>query len=201
MVDKNNFDTLKEEYGLCGSWTIWKKPGASPKSNTGDMAWADDPKLNEKVGTSFVFVGLNWAGGHGDQTEGGSIKWKDFHSDYAYQNDYKLRYALMDTPYWGSYITDIIKYYPETDSSKVRTLIKKRPDIAKKNIELFERELQLLGEPNPVIVALGSASYEIIKQYLGHKYTIVQIKHYSYTIGKEDYRKEVLEILNSVHTS
>lgn len=198
MVNKKNFDMLKKEFGLCGSWTIWELPGNTAKSNTGDMSWADDPKLHEKVGTGYVFVGLNWAGGHGNQTKDGSIKWKDFHSDYTYQNDYKLRYALMDTPYWGSYITDIIKYYPETDSSKVSSLVKKHPDIARENIKRFERELLLLGDPSPILVALGGASYEILKQYLGSKYTIAQIKHYSYTISKENYRKEVLDVLDSV---
>lgn len=198
MVSKKNFETLKKEFGLCGSWAIWKRPTGSPKSNTGDMEWASDPALNEKVGTNFVFIGLNWAGGHGDQNKGGTIKWKDFHSDYAFQNDYKLRFALMDTPYWGSYITDIIKYYPETDSSKVRTLVKQDAELAKKNIDYFERELNLLGVKSPVLVAMGGAAYEIVSKYLGAKYKVVQIKHYSYTISKEDYRKEVLAILDKM---
>jgi len=198
MVSKKNFEILKKEYGLCGSWTIWELPGSTPKSNTGNMKWAEDPKLNEKVGTGFVFVGLNWAGGHGDQTEGGTIKWKDFHSDYAYQNDYKLRHALTGTRYWGSYITDIIKYYPETDSSKVDTMIKNNPSIVRKNIEHFEKELSLLGDKEPVLVALGGSSYELLKKHFGRKYTIVKIKHYSFTISKENYRKEVLETLDRI---
>ena len=198
MVSKKNFESLKKEYGLCSSWTIWELPGSTPKSNTGNMKWAEDPKLYEKVGTGFVFVGLNWAGGHGDQTEDGTIKWKDFHSDYTYQNDFKLRYALMGTRYWGSYITDIIKYHPETDSSKVEKMIKNNPDIVKKNMEHFERELSLLGDKEPILVALGGASYEILKQCFGHKYTIVKIQHYSASGGKEDYRKKVLETLDAI---
>ena len=195
MVKKECFEKIREEFGLCGSWAIWTAPGDSPKSNTGDMAWADDPSLNEKVGTGFVFVGLNWAGGHGDQNKSGTIKWKDFHSDYQYQNDYKLRFALSGTKYWGSYITDIIKYYPETDSSKVVALLKRNPEIVKKNVADFERELYLLGEQNPILVAMGSASYNVLQTYLGDKYKIVQIKHYSYTISKENYREEVLGVL------
>ena len=198
MISKKNFETIRKEFGLCGSWAIWKRPAGSPKSNTGDMQWALDPALNEKVGTNFVFVGLNWAGSHGDQNKGGTIMWKDFHSDYAFQNDYKLRFALMDTPYWGSYITDIIKFYPETDSSKVRTLVKQDAELARKNVEYFERELNLLGIESPILVAMGGAAYEIVNKYLGSKYKVVQIKHYSYTISKEDYRKEVLEVLDKI---
>ena len=138
---------------------------------------------------------MNWAGGHGDQNKSGTIKWKDFHSDYQYQNDYKLRFALSGTKYWGSYITDIIKYYPETDSSKVVALLKRNPEIVKKNIADFERELYLLGEQNPILVAMGSASYNVLQTYLGDKFKIVQIKHYSFTISKENYREEVLEVL------
>lgn len=198
MISKKNYEILKKEYGNCGSWTIWKHPGSTVKSNTGDMRWAEDPELNEKVGTGFVFVGLNWAGGHGDQTEGGTIKCKDFHSDYAYQNDYKLRYALMGTRYWGSYITDIIKYYPETDSSKVVSMLKNNPSIIRENIKHFERELSLLGDDSPILVALGGASYEILMKYLGQKYKVVQIKHYSFTISKENYREEVLKTLDKI---
>ena len=36
--------------------------------------------------------------------------WSNFHSDdNKRQNDYKLRFALMGTHFWGSYITDVIK--------------------------------------------------------------------------------------------
>ena len=197
MVNIDNFKKLEKEYGIYGSWAIWTEPDVSPKSNTGDMSWVNDD-LHEKVGTGFVFVGLNCADGHGNQNQDGKIKWKNFHSDYRFQNDYKLRFALKETPYWGSYITDIIKDYFETDSSKVALSIKKNPEFVQKNIKLFERELELIGHKNPVIVAMGGASYNILQRYLGDRYTVIKVKHYAYRISKDKYREQVLDTLKSV---
>ena len=86
-------------------------------------------KLNDK----YVFVALNWAGTHGVQED---KPWKNFHSSYPYQNDFKLRYALMDTPFWGSYITDIIKEFPELSSKKVVSHFNNNPNEIKKHINL-----------------------------------------------------------------
>lgn len=53
--------------------------------------------------------------------------WANFHSDdNKRQNDFKLRYALMDTPYWGSYITDVIKSHFDTISTNVVKDISKK---------------------------------------------------------------------------
>ena len=141
-----------------------------------------------------MFVGLNASSTHGDVSQG-TDAWYNFHSNYSRQNDYKLRYALQGTKYWGSYITDLIKHYEEVDSNKVVSYLKKNPDVVTANINDFKEELALLGD-KPVLVALGSATYDILQQYLGAEYAIKKIKHYSFTIGKENYRDEVLSTLD-----
>lgn len=197
MLDIDKYEIMKEKYSHVGSWTIWKDAGATPKSNTNDMNWINDPELLSKINTGFVFVGLNWSSTHGDQSDGGTIPWANFHSGYSGQNDYKLRYALKGTRYWGSYITDIIKLYAEVDSGKVKSYLRQHPEVVRQNIIDFEEEISWLGD-KPVLVALGGESYRILKENLGHKYQVVQIKHYSFTIGKEKYRDEVLEILDRI---
>ena len=197
MIDKNNYEILKDKYGLVSSWAIWKRAGSTPRSNTGSMEWIEDPNLLKKINTGYVFVGLNASSTHGDQDGHFEKPWANFHSNYARQNDYKLRYALQDTRYWGSYITDVIKRYSEVDSSKVKSYLHKHPEVVKENIKEFEEELSYLGD-KPVLVALGGETYRILKDNLGSKYTIVQILHYSFTIGKEDYRTKVLEVLDKV---
>ena len=52
-----------------------------------------------------------------------------------------------------------------------------------------------MGE-QPVIVALGGATYDFLVENLGKKYKVVKVKHFSYTIGKEKYREEMLEALS-----
>ncbi|SES89028.1 hypothetical protein SAMN02910413_1131 [Pseudobutyrivibrio sp. C4] len=195
MINKNNYEKLKENYGKVASWAIWNTDYSEsmPKKNTADLSIFEDKNLLETINTGYVFVGLNASSTHGDISNGQSA-WFNFHSSYSRQNDYKLRYALQGTKYWGSYITDVIKHYEEVDSSKVVSYLKRNPSIVKDNISDFKEEIALLGD-KPVLVALGTATYNLLIEHLGDEYTIKKIKHYSYTIGKEDYRAEVLNIL------
>ena len=196
MISKNNYLQLKEKFGHLASWAIWKMPSGTPKSNTSDLSVFNDEEVLNILNTNYVFVGLNAAANHGNYNEE-EHDWHCFHSAYCRQNDYKLRYALAGTKFWGSYITDIIKKHEETDSSKVVAYVNKNPDVLKENIKLFEEELELLGE-NMVLIALGTATYNFLNKCLGHKYKICKITHYSHQIGKEKYREEVLDVLENL---
>lgn len=195
MIDVERYNKLKEMFGNTSSWTIWKKAGSTAKSNTDDMSIFDDEKICDKLNDNYVFVALNGSSTHGKQED---RPWKNFHSSYRYQQDYKLRYALVNTKFWGSYITDIIKEFLEVDSSKVKSFLKKNPEVIEKNINMFENELNILSDKKPVLIAIGNVSYDILTNNLGDKYSIYKIKHYSYQIGQENYRKEVLSILDSI---
>ena len=91
-------------------------------------------------------------------------------------------------------MTDVIKRYPEKDSTKVKSFLKSHPEVVYENIVEFKQELTYLDK-HPVIIAFGGEAYSILNSYLGGQYTIIGVKHYSYTIGSDDYRKEVLEAL------
>ena len=64
-----------------------------------------------------------------------------------------------------------------------------------KNIEIFLDELAHLQE-NPILIALGSETYQLLNKYLSDQYKIIRIKHYSAYIGKENYRSEFLKEMN-----
>ena len=195
MINQNIYNELKKRYGKVSSWTIWSQPiDNRPKSNMGSLDVFDDPDLMNKLNTRFVFVGLNGSGKH-DEFYDPNKPWHNFHSDNPRGNDFKLRYALNATPFWGSYITDIIKDYEEVDSGKVVKYTKEHPEIMRKNIQTFKDELRLLGG-NPVIIALGNASFKLLKNHLAGDYNIYKIKHYAAYISKENYRKELLETLS-----
>ena len=197
MLSEQNYMIMKEKYGDVASWAIWEQAGSTAKSNTDSMTWTQDPDLLQIINTGFVFVGLNGSSTHGDQKDHFINAWSNFHSGYRYQHDYKLRFALKGTKYWGSYITDIIKHHSEVDSSKVKRHLKQHPEVIKENICVFEEEISYLGG-KPILVAMGGEAYRILKENLGYNFTIIQITHYSFTISKEDYRREVLERLDSV---
>lgn len=193
MKSEQEFKTFVRKYRKIGSWAIWDPPGDTPKTNTEGMNWVT-PDLWKNVKTDFVFIGLNLSSTHGDQ---GNEDWRNFHSSHRYQNDYKLRYALSGTQYWGSYLTDFLKHYKEVNSGEVIKELKKDPELLSKNIKRLENELSYF--PNkPVLVAMGTAVFELLKNSLGSKYNIVKIKHYSCRIGKEKYRDEVLNILGNI---
>ena len=197
MIEKEKYKKMLEKYGTTSSWAIWELPGSTVKSNTESLRWVNNPDLLKIINTGYVFVGLNIAGTHGDQDGHFQKPWANFHSGYSYQNDYKLRCALQDTKYWGSYITDVIKNYPEVESGKVKQYLNRHPEVILSNIRNFEEELSYLGN-KPVLVAMGGETNRILNKYLGDRYKVVVIKHYSYTISKENYRKEVLAVLDSV---
>ena len=102
---------------------------------------------------------------------------------------------MKGTKLWGSYLTDIIKLHADTNGENVISYMKKHPSEVKRNINDFEEEISFLSG-TPVLVAMGDKVYNILKENLPHdKYTIIKIKHYSYTISKEDYRRELLQAI------
>ena len=68
----------------------------------------------------------------------------NFHPLHKAAHDYKTRYALQDTQFWGAYMTDIIKDFEEVVGSNVKKYLKANPDFEKSNIEVFEQELKIL---------------------------------------------------------
>lgn len=188
-----NFNQLEKEFGQVGSWAIWEKPDKQAKSNTSDMSVFESPNFREQIKTDLVFIGLNQA--IHERKDGYKGSWANFHSDdIKRQNDFKLRYALMDTPYWGSYITDVIKSHFDTLSTNVIKDISQKEIPVEEHIQVLRRELDLLGG-KPVLVALGGAVYNILNEHLADDYKIIKVYHYSHWISKENYREHLLEIL------
>ena len=195
MLDKQTYEIMKQKYGPVGSWAVWTSAGSAPKSFTDDMSWVNDPSLLETLNTGFVFVGRCWS--RGDPSSRGQIPWADFHSDSPHQNDYKLRYALKGTKYWGSYITDFYKLDFDIHYLDVDDYAKEHPEFVRKNLATFQEEISYLGD-DIVLVAFGNVVYNLLKKHLGDRYRIVKIMNYAAYISKEEYRTKVLEVLNNV---
>lgn len=194
MIGKEAYEKMKSLYGDVGSWTIWgEKTTDKAKSGIGDMAWLDRPDLLDTLDTGFVFVGLNWSR-LPDSTKTGP--WRNFHTGRSVGQYYKLRHALKGTRYWGSYITDFLKYYPEKDSHEAMKWARKSPGEIERNVKTFEDELSHL-KGNPALVALGDEAYQLLKENLGDKYRIVRVMHYAKYINPDVYRQKVLEVLDS----
>ena len=108
--------------------------------------------------------------------------------------DFKIRFALRNTDYWGSYMTDIIKNFEEKKSNKMMDVLNEDKNLENKNIEIFLEEIESLGVPNKKIIAFGSDTYKILERNLKDKYNLVKVTHYSHFISKENYRYELAKI-------
>ena len=184
MLAPAQYNQIKEKYGKFASWAIWTDEGCTPKSNIADLSVFNDKEIHKKLNPNYVFVGLNPS----VQDTNNEI-WRNFHSpDTKRQNDYKLRYALKNTKFWGAYITDL-NGTKETNSNKV--------SVSANDVSLFKEEIALLGT-KPVLIALGDKVYNALMKYLSEEYTSVKIKHFSCYISKEAYREAVLKGLATV---
>ena len=129
-MDLEKFNFIKEKYGHCASWAIWKEVGATPKSNMGDLNVLDpqqNPNLLSQLKPDVVFVGLNTSRDISDEKH-----FRNFHptgNRARYAQDYKTRFALKDTELWGGYMTDIIKDHVGMNAQEVMNYLNANPDV------------------------------------------------------------------------
>ncbi len=190
MITSKKFDFIKEKYGYCASWAVWAEVGDTPTSNMGDLTVFDiekNPSLLSTLNPNIVLVGLNFSK---------DIKLETFANFHAggTAKDFKTRYALKGTDCWGAYMTDILKDYPEMDSTNVSKYLSDNPEFEKQNVESFHQELEDIGSENPKLVAFGDKVHKILIKNFSD-YTVVKIPHYSHFINQEDYKEQVLEVL------
>jgi hypothetical protein len=193
MFDKVRFELIKERYGHYASWAVWGNEGKRPKDNIGDLSVFDltnNPNLLKQLKPNIIFVGLN-------------ISRKvekllaNFHDSRPQAMDYKIRYAFKNTPYYGAYMTDIIKDFEQKISGKVITYLRKNKEFEIKNVEIFRQEIKDLEVKNPYIIAFGNDTYKILCNNFSKEYNIVKIPHYSNYISKEKYKDQVGQYLTT----
>lgn len=192
MITRAKFEFLKDRYGRYSSWAIWSDEGKRPKDKMGDLSVFDlevNPGVLEQLKPEIVLVGLNVSRGSIETPLG------NFHDPRPEAMDFKIRYALRDSPFWGAYMTDIIKDFDQKASGKVMSYLKKNPSFEQENVDFFRQELSDLGAPNPTLIAFGVVTYSILARNLRADYRIVRIPHYSDYCSKERYREEVSGIL------
>lgn len=198
MMTETIYKELKDKYGAVASWALWSPAGITKKSNTADLSIFDDSHLLDKLNAKYVFVALNAANHPNPQI---LPAWSCFHSNYRYQNDYKLRTATKGTRFEGAYITDVIKYYVETDSTKVKSAIRKDPAIVTNNLIYLQEELNLLKSSNnginPILIALGNDVYDLLNKYITGC-TIKKVKHYAGYFSDDWYKQHFENELETI---
>ena len=185
------FKSIESNFDSVASWALWKSSGETTKSNIGDMDILDpnkNPNLLECLNPSVVMVGLNFS-----RTIQFEKSFQNFHDKSPYANDFKIRYAFENSPYYGAYMNDIIKNLELVSSKDVLVYLKSNPKIISENIEVFKIELNSICSNKPLILAFRSDAFNILYVNLDSTFYshLIKITHYSHRISKEAYRVEV----------
>jgi len=108
---------------------------------------------------------------------------------------FKIRYAFSDSPYYGAYMTDIIKKDEEVDAKKMMQHLKAHPEKVPSNMDIFREELRDLRATAPIILAFGNDTYKILSENLdkSESRNLIKLTHYSCRINKEKYKEKVFE--------
>ena len=191
MITSKQFNYIKKKHGKYASWAIWAdQEGEKAKSNIEELRVLD-PAINKdllsQLNPNVIFVGLN------KSRNGNKKRFSNFHSSHA--NDYNIRFAFKNSPYWGGYMTDLIKGYVEKEAGEVVKYLRIHNEFERQNIEKFRKELKDLkdiGAIDPTLIAFGGDTIKVLKRNnLYNEYEILEIYHYSHQINQENYRTHV----------
>jgi hypothetical protein len=193
-MDYGKFIKIREMYGDCASWATWQTSDQAPKAGIADLSIFDPTNRNNVISTlktDVILVGLNIS--RADIGE----SWGNFHSANPRGTDYKLRHALLGTPLWGCYLTDILKDYEEVKSSSVEKDLRSNPNLEKLHTKNFKVEVDFVCDAAPVIFSLGNAADTILRRNFSNYYRIHKLRHYAQTsLSLEQYKIECEQIIS-----
>jgi hypothetical protein len=197
LIDRKRFDLIKCKHGGYPSWAVWVPATHGPKSNIGDLSIFDiaaNPTIFQTLKGSVIMVGLNISRSFDEP-------FRNFHDQNPNANDFKIRYAFTDTPYYGAYMTDVIKNVQMVNSTDLLNYLREHPSVIDSNVAIFREELRDLGCVQPTILAFGAAAYRLLgENLLANEYrSLIRVTHYSHQISKEKYRETVMAEVKSTH--
>ncbi len=155
----------------------------------GDLSIFDDEDIVSKLNPNKILVGLN-------MSVSGVVKkpFQNFHGPGG--GAYKIRHALQGTSFWGAYMTDVIKDFPEKESGKMMSYLRTNKAFEKENKRKFLEEMKDLGSNNPTIIGFGNDVFNILQRNFNDQYRILKVPHYSAYTAKEKYREQVLQVIS-----
>jgi hypothetical protein len=174
---------------------VWSPATGGPKSDIGDLAVLDpnaNPALLQALAPEVIMAGLNISRSFDEP-------FRNFHDQDASAMDFKLRAAFTGTPYWGAYMTDVVKNVEMVKSKDLLKYLRSNPNVMAAQMDIFREEVHDLGCAEPLILAFGVAAFNLLRQHLapGEYGALVRLTHYSHYISQSKYREEVLAKLAS----
>ncbi len=193
MVDRETFNRIKEKHGPHASWAVWAEPDGRPKAHEGDLTVLDpdqNPALLGKLRSDVVMLGLNLSR---DQPQ----PFGNFHDASSRGQDYKIRFAFTGTPFYGAYMTDIIKRVRMLKARDLMRCLAANQQCMDENIECLLEEFDDLKSESPAVIAFGGNAYQLAVKHLpANRYSrLVRVTHFAVFMGQTAYRELVLREL------
>jgi hypothetical protein len=193
MVDRKTFDRIKQQHGGYSSWAVWAEATDKPKANIGDLRILDpeqNPTLLQTLRNDVIMIGLNISRPF-------SETFRNFHDSRPESQDYKIRYAFAGTPYYGAYMTDVIKGVVMVESGSLMRYLRANPSVVSENVEKLLGEFIDLKCDKPTIVAFGRDAHRLVASSVpAHNYSrLLGVTHYSHRISKDEYRQLLIKQL------
>lgn len=192
MISRALYDKVEARYGSVASWAVWEPQGDRPKSNMGAHNVFNLEKnrtLLDTLRNDTVMLGLNLS-----REVKAARTFSNFHDESPHANDFKIRYAFEGTPYYGSYMTDVLKNLVIPDSQDVRRYLSNNPALVEPHIAALVAEFADLECERPTLLAFGRDAYGLLADHLDKRLyrSLIRLTHYSHQMNKEKYRVEVL---------
>ena len=192
MIDRRQFENIKQKHGSYASWSVWSPASEKPKSNMEDVSLFRNERVLSLLKDNVVMVGLNIS-------RPVSEPFSNFHDRNPRANDFKIRYAFRDSEYYGAYMTDIIKFHEEVDSKNVMKYLEEHPQIIEESFRTFREEMQDLKATAPVILCFGRDTHKLLSENLStnEKRHLIKLTHYSHRLSEEAYKETVFREIRS----
>ncbi len=189
MIDLQQFENIKYKHGSYASWAVWANASEKKsKSNMCDLSVFDDASVLSLLRNDVVMVGLNFS-----VLRDAPKPFFNFHGKGG--GAFKIRYAFNDSPYYGAYMTDIIKGQQEVDAKNMMQHLKANPEDVPRNVDIFREELRDLRATAPIILAFGNDAHKLLCENLDKSEyrRLIKLTHYSYRMSKEKYKEVVFK--------
>lgn len=143
-------------YSPEASWAVWERTPEGTLTGVSTFPRDAAAQLNPEA----IFVSLNPARAGVKPAPDHAPDWANFHSPEAKHNDIFLAHALVHTPYWGSYMTDLHPQIRESNSGRVKPSTE---EVAEAVRWLIGQALEL--QRVNTIIGVGAASFRSLSRH------------------------------------
>lgn len=154
MISDKAYKVLKDKYACYSSWALWDIADVSKTIHTKELSIEpflkdlEKPKYRHNtLNSNAILLGSNMG-----KDSNSNFDWSNFHNGSTRIRDYNTTRMILNTPFVGSYMTDIIKNDPGTSPGIIKTVLEpKNHEKLIQNTKMLQEEFDLI-QPKFVLV-------------------------------------------------